>query len=479
AKEAGFDIVEILGAHGGLISQFLSPVSNHRTDKYGGSLENRVRFAVEIVRAVKERIGEHFPISFRISADEHMDGGLTTKDTVVISQLLERAGVNMINASGGQYLSMHWVMPSMLMPKFTHFEGSSEIKKAVKVPVLSVGRVRDPREAERLLQQEKADLIGVGRALLADPDFAIKGLDGRYKEINKCIDCTYMCVPSIMNASQTAACLVNPEVGFEQYSETKASRTKKIVICGAGPAGLEAARIASMRGHDVILLDSNCDIGGRWSFLIRPYVTRQMRILKSLGVKIVLGGKPGVHFILKWKPDIVLVTDGAVSLRTINGTRRIKGMTVDEALGFENWLGERIVIIGGGNYGCETAYTLQTKQYAGEITIIERGSQIGYGLPPLIQVVLGEKLVNMGIKSLMDTEVITVRDGEVVIKNNAGERSSVKADKVIIAIGSETNRKLLESLKGKVAEVIALPYCDQPRNIRLAIEEGRDIARIV
>ncbi|MFC1963647.1 FAD-dependent oxidoreductase [Chloroflexota bacterium] len=477
AKEAGFDVVEIQGAHGALPGQFMSLLSNHRSDKYGGGVEDRSRFAVEIVRAIRDKVGKELVISFRISADEHVDGGLTHKDTKVISSLLENAGVDMLSISGGHNLSMHWVMPSMLMPKFTHFTSSSEIKGIVGIPVLGVGRVQDPREAERLLAQGKADLIGVGRALLADPDFAIKGLEGRYKEINKCLDCNYVCVPTLINARQTAACLVNPEVGAEQTRETKADRPKRIVICGAGPAGLEAARVAKIRGHDVTLLESNKNVGGRWSFLIRPYVTRQLRILRGIGVKILLGRKPNVRSVLKFKPDTVLVTDSAVPLRTISGTRRIKGMTVDEALDSGDWLGDKVVIIGGGNYGCETAYILRTKQRSADIAIIERGSQVGYGLPALIQVSLIEKLVKLGVRFITNTEVVNLREGKVTIADNTGKRETLKANNVVLAIGSETNKNLLESLKDKVAELISLPYCDQPRNIPLAIEEGRDIAR--
>jgi len=477
AKEAGFDVVEIQGAHGALPGQFMSPLSNHRRDKYGGSVERRSRFAVEIVKAIRDKVGRELVISFRISADEHVDGGLTLKDTKVISMLLENAGVDMLSISGGHNLSMHWVMPSMLMPKFTHFTCSSEIRRIVGIPVLGVGRIQDPREAERLLEQGKADLIGVGRALLADPDFAIKGLEGKYKEINRCLDCNCVCVPTVINASQTAACLVNPDVGAEQAREAKTDRPKRIIICGAGPVALEAARVAEIRGHDVTLLEGNKIVGGRWSFLIRPYVTRQLRILRSLGVKILLGRKLHARYVLQLKPDIVLVTDGAVPLDTISGSRRIAGMTVDEALESGDWLGDKVVIIGGGNYGCETAYTLRTKQRSGEITIVETGSQIGYGLPPLIQVPLIEKLVKLGVHFLTDTEVIKIGDGKITIRDNRGKRINLEANKVILAIGSETNKKLLESLKDKVTELISLPYCDQPRNIRLAIEEGRDIAR--
>lgn len=249
AKQAGFDAVELHGAHGYLLCQFLSPYSNQRQDDFGGDTQRRARFPLEIVRKVRQRVGNDYPILFRLSADEHVEGGLTLNETRLIVQWLEEAGVDAISVSAANHASMEWSIQPMLMKPGCLVPLAAEIKKVVKVPVMVAGRINDPLVAERILEQGKADLVAVGRGLLADPDFPRKAKDGREREIIKCIACN-TCYDQILRL-QPIACLVNPEAGRELEKEQKAVNPGRVVILGAGPAGLEAARVVALRGHQV------------------------------------------------------------------------------------------------------------------------------------------------------------------------------------------------------------------------------------
>ncbi|HVI41056.1 MAG TPA: NADH:flavin oxidoreductase, partial [Anaerovoracaceae bacterium] len=270
AKKAGFDAVEIHGAHGYLIQQFVSPFSNKRSDEYGGTIRNRARFALEIVENIQSKCGKDFPIIYRMTADELVVGGLTLSETKAIAMMLEDAGVNAINVSLGNYTTSSYICPTAYSPKGFTGDMAEEIKKAVSIPVFSVGRYVDPYVAEAALQSGKADMIGMGRGSLADPEFPNKVKEGRIDDIMQCISCRQGCQGNLFKF-QGIECLVNPVTGHEgEYKKVPAEVKKKVVVIGGGVAGMEAAIIAAERGHSVTLYEKSDKLGGQWLLAAIP-----------------------------------------------------------------------------------------------------------------------------------------------------------------------------------------------------------------
>jgi len=320
-KEAGFDAVEVHGSHGYLIGEFLSPYANARTDHYGGNLENRSRFAREVVREVRRNVGQDFPIFFRIPGEEHVPGGLTQEETPLIARKMEEAGADAIDVSAGNYRAAEWIVPPMTLPQGCNLPAARAIRLKVKIPVIVAGRINGPELAEEILQEGGADLIAMGRGLLADPDLPRKAQEGRLKEIRRCIACN-VCIESLFQEKEIV-CTVNPEVGREAEWEIKpALSPKKVMVVGGGPAGMEAARVAKMRGHQVTLFEEANQLGGQIKAAFQTSYKRELKgiieyyeaVLKDLGVEICLQTKVTPDFAQAWKPDAVVIATGAVPL---------------------------------------------------------------------------------------------------------------------------------------------------------------------
>ncbi|MFH0845469.1 MAG: tRNA-dihydrouridine synthase, partial [Pseudomonadota bacterium] len=328
AKAVGFDAVELHCAHGYLMGQFLSPLTNTRTDEYGGPLANRVRFVTEIIEAVRGEVGEDYPILARISGDEFIPGGLRISDSVEIARILERTGIDCIHVSGGstpsnleQYRAQEIsTIPSMYFkgPSFAHL--AQEIRRSVGVPVIAVGRINDPLMAEQVLEQDKADLVTMGRALIADPELPNKAYEGRTDEIRKCIACLH-CINVVLNQKGSLRCAINPVVGREAQAIPKPEKSKKVLVIGGGPAGMEAARWASSRGHHVSLWEKDRRLGGQLNLAHIPphkdelkgltdYLSKQLELHK---VPIELGKEATVELIRQYNPDVLILAAGPVA----------------------------------------------------------------------------------------------------------------------------------------------------------------------
>ena len=313
-KKAGFDGVEIHGGHGYLIAEFMSSYSNKRTDQYGGILSNRLRFAKEVIEDVRAKVGSDFPILFRISSHEGMPGGRKLHDTRAIAMMLEEWGIAAIDVTIGTY-GDGYTVPSMAEEHAWNADSSAEIKKVVSIPVMIVGRINEPILAESLLRSGMADIIAMGRGSLADPQLPNKAREGKFENIRQCIGCMQGCLGNL-GLDKPISCLVNPELGFEgELQGNKPQKRQKVAVAGGGPAGLEAARAAAARGHDVTLYESGASLGGQFASAAYPpykgeiasYVSWARNELESLGVKVQFDTPFTAKLAAQVKPDVVIV----------------------------------------------------------------------------------------------------------------------------------------------------------------------------
>lgn len=487
AKMVGYDMVEIHGGHGYLVTQFMSPFMNKRTDEFGGSLENRMRFAVELIKTMRKAVGQDFPIGIRFSADEYVPGGVTMKEAPRMAQILEAAGVDYISPSVGVFESADRNMGLM-----SYEEGWREyiwegVKKAVKVPILGGGDIKHPDYAQKVLERGNADFIGLARCVLADPEWPIKAREGRVEDIRYCISCLE-CMPFGSGARRRGGgnrrCAINAASGREKDFNVliQAPKPKQVMIIGGGPAGMEAARIAAMRGHHVTVYDKGKELGGQLLIASRPkakkkiswlveYLTTQ---LSKLGVRVELGVEVTPKMVAESKPDAVVVATGALPI-TLN-LPGAKGKNVKGA--WELLLSNRkpkdknVAIIGGGIIGCEVAEDLM--EYGNKLTIIEMLPAIAADMEPHHRYTLVNKTFKEhDVTLLTNRKVSSITEKGVQMTNSeTGKEELVEADLVIMAVGSKSVNALVEELEGKVPELYVAGDCNRPRVIMEAVYEG-------
>ncbi|MGB8706350.1 MAG: FAD-dependent oxidoreductase [Dehalococcoidia bacterium] len=476
AKRAGFDGVEIHGAHGYLISQFLSPLANHRQDAYGGSVEKRARFLLEVIKAVRSKVGKDYPVWCRLSAMEiGADGGITVEETQTVAKLAEKAGVDAIDVSA--HLVRPARRPPMAQPPCSLVPLAEAVKKIVSVPVMAVGRI-PPELGEGVLRDGKADFIAIGRGLLVDPYLPQKAETGKTEEIRPCI-CCLTCLDSIRWRKEGVCCVVNPTLGRERESELKPTKSpKKVVVVGGGPGGMEAARVAALRGHKVILFDEGDELGGQLLLAAKPpdkgtiETFRQYLVgqIIKLGVELRLRQKFTSDMLAELKPDIVILATGVKPfIPQIPGIGSKKVIQASQVLmGAET--GERVVVIGGELVGCETALLLMER--GKKVTIMRRGPELATKVQRLIREPMLDRLKYKGASILTGVEYQEITDVGVVIRTSTGQKKVIEADTVVLAAGSTPNTKLAAALKGKVGQVLSVGDCVEPRSIMEAVDEG-------
>ncbi len=483
AKEAGFDAVEIHGAHGYLVGQFLSRSSNIRKDEFGGDINGRARFAVEMVRRMKKRVGKEFPLLFRFSADEHVEDGTNLEEAKIVARLVEDAGADAIHVSAGNYATFEWVVQPMALPRGCLVSLAEGIKKVVAVPVITVGRINDPSLAESILQEGKADIIALGRPLIADPDFPQKALEKREKEIRKCIACN-VCIDSRIRLKADLRCTINPEFGKEEEYQYKPARArKKVLVIGGGPGGMEAARVARIRGHQVTLCEESGQLGGQLILAAKAPSKKEIRnitdyyehMLKKLGVDVQLQTKATLEMVEELKPGVIIVATGAYALRpNIPGSDRSNAVTAHDVFGERVKLkGKNVVIIGGGAVGCETAEYLSEKGFVP--TVVEMLGDVAMDVEKITRKTVLDILSERNIKVLTHAGVTRIEKGKVVFIDGAGKEKSITADTVILAMGARPDDELMKRLKERGLPVFAVGDCVEPRKAIDAIQEGFSI----
>lgn len=482
-KQSGFDAVEIHGAHGYLPTQFMSPYMNTRTDMYGGSFENRMRFPLEIVSRVREEVGTDFPIIYRISADEHVAGGVDLAEAKLIAQALEKAGVDAIDVSAGAQASRYWIFPTMAMPRGCNVHLSEGIKAVVDIPVIVVGRINDPFLAEDILQQEKADFVALGRPLLADAYFVEKASRGAAEDIRPCIACN-QCILRLMYHWRIG-CSVNPETGKEREFELKpAAESKRVLIAGGGPAGMEAARVAALRGHEVTICEKAEMLGGQLLLASAPsfkkeiagYVKYLVGQVERLGVKVELGKEVTRELVEQLEPDVLIVATGAVPLiPSMPGVDSKNVVIAESVLAGEAKVGKTAAVAGGGRLGVEMAYHLSQQGTA--VTLVEMTGEIGADLELSEKMYFLKGLKEAHVRMLTNSKIEAVTEKGVEVVNKEWQRELIPVDTVVLALGAVSQNALLEDLKDVDVETYAIGDCVEPRTIYEAVHEGAQVAR--
>ncbi len=488
AKRAGCDGVEIHGAHGYLISTFLSPRSNKRTDEYGGSLNGRLKFALEVINSVRSKCGEDFPICFRISCDEMAEGGLVPDEVALICRILADAGIDALSISRGAD-DYRWYVPPFGHAVALNADFAGRVKHLVNIPVVVAGRIHDPLVAETILDEGKADLIAMGRALIADPDLPRKAKEGHFEDIIPCIACNQGCLNGLFKLLRLT-CLLNPTVGRENEMKlAPAEKRKKVLVAGGGPAGLEAARVAAQRGHEVILYERSSKLGGQFNLAAVP--PRKQEFAKAIrylsiqaqkaGVKIELGKEVSPELIEEVKPEVLIVATGGAPIvpDDIPGTDRPIVATPHDVLAGKVAVGDRVVILGGGALGCETAEYVG-EQGAKDITITtRRGSveELADDMVPWARAALMERLNAYRVTVLTSANIKEILEDGVILLRNGEEMSIRGVDNVVLARGVRPVDELSGRIKGNVPEVYVIGDAKEPRQALEAIAEGAEVAR--
>lgn len=447
-QKAGFDFVELHGAHGYLMCEFMSPLSNKRDDEFGGDFDRRLRFPLEIIRGIRQTCGENFPIQFRLSGSEYFPGGLTLADTTRISGSLAGAGVCSISVSAGNWQTLRFIMAPMFIPQGYLVDDAGAIKSAVKVPVIAVGRIHSVRVAEQALVDGKADLIALGRALIADPDWVLKLQENRPDDIRPCISCN-ACV-DLVSRAQEAKCTVNAGLGREgDFHITRTHHPHRVLVVGGGPAGLEAARVSAARGHRVTLVEKSEKLGGKLHVSaaapskgeIRNFIEYLSGQAHKLGVEIQTGRQLDQAAVLGLQPDLIVNATGSYpALPPIAGVQSPHVKIAEDIMMERTRVGKRVAIIGGGGTGCELAEWLLHRGH--EVAIIEMMAHIGMNIEAITRRWMYYELKKAKVPLLTRCKVLRIEGDGVVYGDPNGDELTYSCDSAVIALGYRPNDDL-------------------------------------
>jgi len=485
AVEAGFDGIELHGAHRYLGAQFLSKTSNIRADMYGGPLQNRCRFLCEVVGAVKAQVGPQVPVWCRLNGCEYgLKRGISLAEARKTAELLEKAGADAIHVSAlGWGIETHRapVSDSTLPGPIVHLARS--VKKSVGVPVLAVG-ILSPSVADRTLCEGSADFVCFAREVIADSEFPDKLASGRQDHIRPCIGCQ-ACVHLIRDGSSPLECAVNATAGHEgTTSGGVPSTVKRVMVVGGGPAGMEAARVTRLRGHSVTLHERQSRLGGQllqagrapWKERIEEFMCYQAAQLEATGVEVVLNQEVTPTLVSQVKPDAVVVATGAKPLvPDMPGIGRPNVVTAVDVMAGRAAVGDRAVIVGGELIGCEIAEFLADR--GREVTVVRRGSQMAVKVLAGRRVFLIRRLEQKGVVLLPGVQYGGVVDEGLLIVTPDGKTRLLVADNIVLAAGAVPCDDLYARLLGTVKELHRVGDCVQPRGIMAAIHEGNHVGR--
>jgi 2,4-dienoyl-CoA reductase-like NADH-dependent reductase (Old Yellow Enzyme family)/thioredoxin reductase len=483
AMTAGFDYFEIHSAHGTLFSDFLSKYYNQRTDEYGGSIENKCRFISETIEKVRKNIGEK-PLFVRISADELVEGGVRIEDTLKVAPILEKAGIDCLDVSQGiQVRSPRGINVPSYIPHGGFVKYAEAIKKVIAIPVITAGQIRDPNMANDIIKQGKADIVYMGRQILVDPETPNKYFNGQIDDIKFCIGCQVSC---------GGVCVLNP---FERHNYQKLVPTedpKKVIILGAGIAGMDAARILKLRGHEVEIYEKTDKIGGIMPIVAAEYkkedfiniVTYLGTQLKKLGVKIYFNKELTKEEILSLNPDVVAFAIGTKASIPVKLEGKTNVLTQDEAIMKTKPMGKNVVVWGLDTYwrgGAETVMTLREQGYnIKAIAGKEKALAKVLDIPRLSGrfTMIYRYFKQNKIPIFREAKLVDVTDTSVIIIDSEGNEQSIEADTFVYCGSRISSRKSLEKQFENVGpKIVFIGDCKQPGDIQAALKDGQTFAR--
>jgi 2,4-dienoyl-CoA reductase-like NADH-dependent reductase (Old Yellow Enzyme family)/thioredoxin reductase len=483
--EAGFEMVEVHGAHGYLLQQFLSPYSNRRQDGYGGSFANRARFPLEVVRAVRKRLDDSAQIIYRLSATEFMQGGLTTEEMGEFAHTLQAEGIDALHVSVGineTDFTIGQVIQSIYYEPGNLAKYARAMKANVSIPVIAVGRINSPEVAEAILARGDADFVATGRALFADPYWPRKARDGKPEDIRKCVACNMGCIGRLMQQNDVK-CTQNPWVGTDfEVGLPPAPLKKRVLVLGGGPAGLEAARVAAARGHHVTLLEEHAQLGGQVQLGCVPpgkaelqeVVLARVRDLEKLRVEVKCSVKVTSADIEAAKTDVVIEAIGAqpaaVDIPTDFPEKIASAWAV---LAGQQVPGQKVLVVGGGMVGLETADFLVSQ--GKQVVLIELLDQLGQTITPTARATLLSRLASQNVQTITGVlleywghngVLLRKRDGSVLLLPDI--------ENVVVAVGARSNRLKFPKLTG--IDWKRVGDCERPRDILAAVCEAAEVA---
>jgi len=506
AKEAGFDGIEILGSAGYLITQFLSELKNKRIDEYGGSFENRARFAREIIELVRSALGNDYPLTIRMAGNDFVPGSNTSVESWEIAKVYENAGVDAINVTGGWHESNVPQLP-MHLPRSAYAYLALNIKKSVAIPVMASNRITTPNDAEKIIRDGYADMVNLGRVLIADPYWPEKALQGRQHEICPCVACNQGCMDQIFSG-RPLFCIANPQAGFEQERIiTKASIPKRVMVVGAGVAGLEAAVTAARAGHHVELYEKQSDIGGQlWLAAAPPhkqelldFIRYYRAMLHKYDISLHLNTEVDLDFIKATNPDFLIIAEGGQpAVPPIEGADDARVMSAWHVLRDNLFVGKNVAIIGGGSVGLETALFVASKgtispdilhflftydaecveklrelmfQGTSRVTVFEMLPKVGADIGKSTKWMVMNNLKRFGVKIIADAKVSKIEHGNIFYEQN-GSCEQLNFDYVIVATGSISVRQLSAEVSRLGIPMATIGDCVCPGKISDAIHGG-------
>ncbi|MDR1765953.1 MAG: FAD-dependent oxidoreductase [Lachnospiraceae bacterium] len=518
AQKAGFDAVEIIASAGYLICQFLSPTTNLRTDEYGGSWENRCRFPLEVIAAVRAAVGPDYPLFMRISGNDFVKGSNTNEEAVEFAKLIEKAGIDLINVTGGWHESR---VPQITgeLPRGGYTYLAAGVKAAVSVPVVASNRLGDPVSAELTLALGRADLINVGRPLIADPEWPNKAREGRLDEIRRCVACNQGCLSKTF-FGKPIECLVNGSCGREYLLKgrpAKAAAPKNILTVGAGPAGCEFAIRAAALGHHVTLWEKTDRVGGQLGIVSAPPGKEEFAciapyfrtMLGKSGVDLVFGKEADAQSVVAGGYDAVVVATGSApkQLRlAVPDDGSVPVVSAHDVLAEKCIPGKRVLIVGGGSVGCETAIYLARKGGVSpeqlyfmmanrsekqekivdmldrsdyDVTILEVLERIGGGFEPGTAGFLIADMRRLGVKDICSCEIKGIKGGVVSVAAKTADGAvlhEIPCDTIVTAVGSASVDDLYAQLEGKVPAVYSIGDAKEVGKILDGIRAADDLA---
>jgi NADPH-dependent 2,4-dienoyl-CoA reductase/sulfur reductase-like enzyme len=495
-REGGLDGVELSFAHNHLVDQFWSPLFNRRTDEYGGSLENRMRFAFEVLREIRRQVGSDWVVGARISGDEMTAGGLTAPDMAEIARRLATSGlVDFLSIIGGAAHTLPLqalAVPNMASPHGIYVPLAAAIKAAVaSMPIFHAGRIVDPIHAEQILADGSIDLVGMTRALIADPDLPRKAIEGRLDDVRLCVGANEGCIDRIYQG-KPVTCVQNPGAGREtELAElVPTASPRRVVVVGAGPAGLEAARVAALRGHRVVLLEREAEVGGQVLLAARgPARAEYAGILRFLARQVEkltidcrLRVEASVDTVLAESPEVVIIATGSSPYRPdLPGLDGKHVVTDRDVLLDRAEVGERVVVVDD----VHTQQGLSTAEYlldrGRRVEVISRLFYAGQDVGVTSIAPLYSRLFAKGVTLTPHTDLVAVEGSAVVVANvyTHAERRIEGVDTLVLSMGSRSTDALYRALKGKVSTLHAIGDCVAPRGVHQAILEGTRVARAV